>query len=204
MYDHRIEHAARVLADGGIVAFPTDTVYGLGVDVFNANAVERLREVKGRQETAPFPVLLAGIEQLETVVQPVPPEADALTAKFWPGALTLVLPTSVALPQALLKDGAVGVRLPDDRICRRLIFKLGRPITGTSANVSGQPPAMSADEVKHALGNRVDYILDAGRAQGGTPSTVLSLRWEEARVLREGAIPADVVLEALKATRAAS
>ncbi|MFW6102872.1 MAG: L-threonylcarbamoyladenylate synthase, partial [Chloroflexota bacterium] len=141
VYDRRIQHAARVLADGGIVAFPTDTVYGLGVDIFNANAVERLREVKGRQETAPFPVLLAGIEQLETVVQPVPPEIDALTEKFWPGALTLVIPTSVALPQALLKDGAVGVRLPDDRICRRLIFKLGRPVTGTSANLSGQPPA---------------------------------------------------------------
>lgn len=201
VYDHRIEDAARVLADGSIVAFPTDTVYGLGVDVFNADALERLRAAKGRQEDTPFPVLIAGMEQLEEVVQPVPPEVGPLTEKFWPGALTLVLPTSVALPPALLRDGRVGVRLPDDPICRRLILKFGRPITGTSANVSGQPPAMTAADVKRMLGNKVDYILDAGNAQGARPSTVLSLAPGEARILREGAIASDVLLETVRALR---
>lgn len=198
VFGRRIEQAARVLAEGGIVAFPTDTVYGLGVDVFNADALARLRAAKGRQEDAPFPVLLAGMEQLDMVVQPVPPEIDPLTEKFWPGALTLVLPTSVKLPPALLRDGRVGVRLPDDPICRRLIFQLGHPITGTSANQTGQPPAMTADDVRRTLGGKVDFILDAGRAQGGTPSTVLNLGPEGASVLREGAIPTDILIQTAK------
>ncbi len=202
VYDRRVEQAAHVLAEGGIVAFPTDTVYGLGVDVFNGDAVKRLQAAKGRQADAPFPILIAGMEQLEMVVQPVPPELDPLTEKYWPGALTLVVPTSVPLPSALLRDGQVGVRLPDDPICRRLIVKLGHPITGTSANMSGEPPAMTADEVRRMLGHKVDYILDAGKAQGGTPSTVLSLDSEGARVLREGAIPSDVLLKTIKSLRA--
>jgi len=199
VYSSRIERAARVLADGGIVAFPTDTVYGLGVDAFNEEALDRLRRAKGRREESPFPVLLAGMEQMEKVVQPVPAMVDPLTEKFWPGALTLVLPTSVVLPAPLLRDGRVGVRLPDDPICRRLIFQLGRPVTGTSANPTGQPPAMTAADVQRMMGGKVDYILDAGRAQGGTPSSVLSLGPEGPRVLREGAIPSDLLLEAIRA-----
>ena len=195
-YARQIGEAARVLADGGVVAYPTDTVYGLGADILNPEAIERVFEIKGRPADAPLPVLLSGVEQLATVVDSPPKAAYELAERFWPGALTLVMRTSVSLPAALLREGRVAVRVPDDPMCIRLIESLGRPITGTSANKPGCPTATTGDEVRAQLGDTVDYILDAGRSGGGLPSTVVEVDEAGLRILREGAIPAEDVLAA--------
>ena len=195
-YDHQIGEAARVLADGGVVAYPTDTVYGLGADIFNPEAIQRVFEMKGRPADAPLPVLLSGVEQLAAVVDSPPNAAHELAGRFWPGALTLVMRTSISLPAALLREGRVAVRVPDDPMCRRLIERLGRPITGTSANRTGCPAATTADEVRAQLGDVVDYIFDAGRSGGGLPSTVVEVDEVGLRVLREGAVPFEDVLAA--------
>ena len=195
-YDRQIDEAARVLANGGVVAYPTDTVYGLGADILNPEAIDRVFEIKGRPADAPLPVLLSGVEQLAAVVDSPPSSAYELAGRFWPGALTLVMRTSVSLPAALLRDGRVAVRVPDDPMCRRLIERLGRPITGTSANKTGCPAATTADEVRSQLGDVVDYILDAGRPGGGLPSTVVEVDEAGFRILREGAVPSEDVLAA--------
>lgn len=196
-YDRQIGEAARVLADGGVVAYPTDTVYGLGADILNPEAIERVFEIKGRPADAPLPVLLSGVEQLAAVVDSPPNAAHELASQFWPGALTLVMRTSLSLPAALLREGRVAVRVPDDPMCRRLIERLGRPITGTSANKTGCPAATTGDEVRAQLGDTVDYVLDAGRSGGGLPSTVVQVTDDEVTILRQGAIPADVIRAAL-------
>ena len=196
--EESIAEAAEALRAGALIAFPTETVYGLGADATNDRAVAEIFAAKGRPNFNPLIVHLPDRGAAEAFVT-FNEMAGLLADRFWPGALTLVLPTLVKLPAALLKDGRVGVRLPDDPICRRLILQFGRPITGTSANVTGQPPAMTADEVTRMLGSKVDYVLEAGRAQGGTPSTVLSLGPEGARVLRKGAIPDNTLLDTLKA-----
>lgn len=193
-YDRQIGEAARVLANGGVVAYPTDTVYGLGADILNPAAIERVFEIKGRPADAPLPVLLSSVEQLAAVVDAPPDAARELAGRFWPGALTLVMRTSVSLPTALLREGRVAVRVPDDPMCRRLIERLGRPITGTSANKTGCPAATTADEVRSQLGDVVDYILDAGRSGGGLPSTVVEVDEAGLRILREGAVPSEDVL----------
>lgn len=195
-YERQIGEAARVLADGGVVAYPTDTVYGLGADILNPEAIERVFEIKGRPADAPLPVLLSGVEQLATVVDSSLDAARELADHFWPGALTLVMRTSLSLSPALLREGRVAVRVPDDPMCRRLIEKLGRPITGTSANKTGGPAATTADEVRAQLGNAVDYILDAGRSGGGLPSTVVEVDETGLKILREGAIPSEDILSA--------
>ena len=195
-YDRQIGEAARVLADGGVVAYPTDTVYGLGADIHNPEAIERVFEIKGRPADAPLPVLLSGVEQLTAVVDSPPNAAYELADRFWPGALTLVMRTSLSLPSALLREGRVAVRVPDDPMCRRLIERLGSPITGTSANKTGGPAATAADEVRAQLGDTVDYILDAGRSGGSLPSTVVEVDEAGLRILREGAIPSEDVLSA--------
>ncbi len=195
-YDRQIGEAARVLADGGVVAYPTDTVYGLGADIFNPEAIDRVFEIKGRPADTPLPVLLSGVEQLAAVVDSPPNAAHELASRFWPGGLTLVMRTSLSLPAALLREGRVAVRVPDDPMCRRLIERLGRPITGTSANKTGRPAATTADEVRAQLGDTVDYILDAGHSGGGHPSTVVEVDEAGLKVLREGAVPSEDVLAA--------
>jgi L-threonylcarbamoyladenylate synthase len=200
-YDRQIGEAARVLANGGVVAYPTDTVYGLGADILNPDAIERVFEMKGRPADAPLPVLLSSVEHLAAVVDSPPDAALELADRFWPGALTLVMRTSRSLPAALLREGRVAVRVPDDPICRRLIERLGRPITGTSANKTGCPAANSADGVRAQLGDVVDYILDAGLSGGGLPSTVVEVDEAGLRILREGAIPSEDVLTAWSGLR---
>jgi L-threonylcarbamoyladenylate synthase len=178
------------------VAYPTDTVYGLGADILNPEAIERVFEIKGRPADSPLPVLLSGVEQLAAVVDTPPDSALELAGRFWPGALTLVMRTSLSLPAALLREGRVAVRVPDDPLCRRLIERLGRPITGTSANKTGCAAATTGDEVRAQLGDTVDYILDAGRSGGGLPSTVVEVDEAGLKILREGAIPSEDILAA--------
>jgi L-threonylcarbamoyladenylate synthase len=194
-YDRQIGDAARVLAEGGVVAFPTDTVYGLGADIHNAKAVDRIYEIKGRPRGNPLPVLINDISHITDVVSDPEPFVLYLASLCWPGGLTIVTPTSIPLPDALLQDGCVGVRVPEDPICLRLIERFGGPITGTSANRTGSPSATSAKQVRDQLGASVDYILDAGQSQQIKPSTVVRVAGGKVSIVREGVISAASILE---------
>ena len=203
-YDRQIGNAARVLSEGGVVAFPTDTVYGLGADINNPTAVDRIYEIKGRPKGSPLPVLISDISHLTEVVSDPEPFAIHLASLCWPGGLTLVLPTNLPLPSSLLQEGCVGVRVPDDPICIRLIERFGGPITGTSANRTGSPPATNAKQVKDQLGKSVDYILDAGDAQQAKPSTVVRVARGEVTLLREGVVSASAIMKTWDEYRAAN
>jgi len=197
--EQAIAQGVEVLRRGGLVAYPTDTVYGLGADPFNLSAVERVFEAKGRPEGMALPLLLGEVEQLEQVVAEVPPSAWVLIRRFWPGALTLVLPRAPQVPALVTARGwTVAVRLPDHPIPRALARGLGRPITGTSANLHGAPPARTADEVRRQLGSRVDWVLEGGPPPQGRPSTIVDLTGPRPRLLREGAVPPSALQEALK------
>ena len=174
------------LRRGEVVAYPTETFYGLGVDAFDAPALERLRELKGRGEKA-ISVLIEGDAMLARLCAEVPPRALALMRRHWPGALTLALPARDGLPAALVSDGCVAVRQSSHPLARALVVALGGPLTTTSANPAGAPPASSAEAVRAALGQGC-RILDGGLTAGGAPSTLIRIRGETLEVLRRGAI----------------
>ena len=196
-YDRQVTEAARILAAGGVVAYPTDTVYGLGADARNEAAVRRVFDIKGRPQDSPLPLLLANISQATCVARDLSATARCLADRFWPGALTLVVPANPPFSPALAKDGFVGLRVPDDPFCLRLIERFQGPITGTSANLTSAPPCMTGQDVHKQLGKKVDYILDTGRAGGGLPSTVVKVSGDHVTILREGAIPTDAIHAAL-------
>ena len=182
--------AVRKLRDGGVVAIPTDTLFGLAADAFNHEAIERVFAIKERPEGMALPVLLAGLDQLPAVVTGVSGNVAALSEAFWPGPLTLVLPRAAALP-ARLTAGAptVAVRVPAHPVPRKLARMLGRPVTGTSANISGAPDPLTIAEVHSQVGDRVDCIIEHGPRPAGTASTIVDLSDGSLRLLREGAIP---------------
>jgi len=186
------EKAARVLAAGGIVAYPTETVYGLGVDATKREAVGRLAAIKGRGEHKPFSVLVANNLEAGMLARRITKTAALLMDHFWPGPLTLVVAASSRIDTSLLGGrSTVGLRLSPHPVSRLLRLFSDSPITATSANISGNPPARTAPDVERLLGDRVDLILDAGEAPGGMPSTVVDVTAEKAVVLRRGAIPVE-------------
>lgn len=185
----QVEEGISVLKQGGIVAFPTDTVYGLGACATNQQAVERVYEVKGRPQNMALPLLLAHISQISEVAEPVPQIAWLLARNFLPGALTLVLPKSNSVPDFVTAGGeTVAVRIPAHPIPVALIDALGAPVIGTSANLSGKPSALTADEVYSQFGNKIDLVIDGGKCPGGRESTIVDVTGETPVVLREGAI----------------
>jgi L-threonylcarbamoyladenylate synthase len=185
----QVEQAVFILKEGGIVAFPTDTVYGLGAAVSLPRAVERVYEVKERPKNMPLPLLLADKSQIGEVAEPVPPIAWLLAEKFLPGGLTMVLFKSRAVPDTVSGGGkTVAIRVPDHPVPIALIKGVGTPIVGTSANLSGKPSALTAEEVYTQLDGKVDLIIGGGRCPGGRESTVVDLTGETPLVLREGAI----------------
>lgn len=182
-----VSEAARIVQAGGVIAMPTDSVYALGAYAFNEAAVRRVRSIKGRDEGKPILVLIADRSQLEGLAARIPAGAAVLMDRFWPGPLTIVLPASPRVPAALTAGtGTVGVRLPDQPLLVKLLRITG-PLTGTSANRSGKPPAWTAQEVEQSLGADVDLILDGGPASVTRPSTVVETG-ETVRVLREGPV----------------
>lgn len=185
----RVDKGIEILKNGGIVAFPTDTVYGLGADVFNTAAVERIYRVKQRSRHLPLPVLLAESGQLDDIVASVPEIARYLMRHFWPGGLTLVLPKKDTLPDIVTAGSSkVAVRIPDHVVPISLIRGLGAPIIGTSANVSDMPSPLTAQEVEHQLDSQVDLIIDMGKCPGGLESTVVDVTGEMPVILRRGII----------------
>lgn len=181
--------AARILAGGGLVAFPTDTVYGVGAHAFQPDAVERIYAAKIRPRDKAIPILLAQPDDLVLVAEGITETAWLLAERFWPGGLTLVLPKKANVPDVVSAGGpTVAVRVPDHPVPLALIAALGAPLAATSANLSGHPSPVTAQEVQAELGGHIELILDGGRCPGGVPSTVLDLTTDPPTILRAGAI----------------
>ncbi len=185
----QVERGISILRVGGIVAFPTDTVYGLGACISNRQAVERVYQVKQRPPEMALPLLLADASQIAALAEPVPPVAWQLIRSFLPGALTLVLHRSESAPDIVTAGGStVAVRIPDHPIPIALIRGLGTPVIGTSANLSGRPSPLTASEVRSQFGDKIDLVIDGGRCSAGKESTVVDVTGEIPVVLREGVI----------------
>jgi len=183
-----IDKGVTILRKGGVIAFPTDTVYGLGADAFNATAVERIYKIKNRSRHQQLPLLIADVEQLTALANPISGIAWFLTRHFWPGGLTLVLAKTDALPAHLASGATIAVRIPNQHVCLALIKNLGNPIIGTSANISGQPPALTFDEVRQQLAGKIDFVLNGGKCPGGKESTVVDITHGAPAILRQGII----------------
>ncbi len=193
-----LERAVRTLKAGGLVAFPTDTVYGVAAHGFQGQAVERLYEVKGRPASRPIPLLLADLDDLSVVARDVPAVAYELARLFWPGPLSLVLPRHPRVPDEVVAGGdSVAVRIPDHPIPQRLARMLQAPLATTSANRSGAPDAITAQEVVEQIGDTIELVIDGGACPGGVPSTVLDLTADPPRLLRRGPITRAMLAEVL-------
>jgi len=185
----QIEKGISILKQGGVVAFPTDTVYGLGACASNQQAVERVYQLKKRPQSMALPLLLAHALQISEVAESVPQVAWLLVHNFLPGALTLVLPKSDSVPDIITAGGiTVAIRIPAHPVPVALVEGLGVPIVGTSANLSGKPSALTAGEVYSQFGDKIDFVIDSGRCPGGRESTVVDVTKKTPVVLREGAI----------------
>ena len=183
-----LDDAATVLAGGGLVVFPTESVYGIGADATSARAVDALVAVRGRDVGKPILVVASDLDMVTAVAAALSPVARRLAARFWPGYLTLVLPARPGLPAALTAGTAtIGVRIPAHATARELAARLGRPVTAPSANPPGATPACTVDEARAYFGERIGAYLDGGRCDGAA-STVVAVEGEQVRVVRAGPI----------------
>jgi L-threonylcarbamoyladenylate synthase len=179
-----------VLSAGGLVAFPTETFYGLGARALDAAAVRQVFDVKGRPEAMPLLVLVDSIRMLEDMVEEVPAVARGLIARHWPGPLTLVFRARARVPvEVTAGTGTIGVRRPGLPLAEEIVRALGEPVTAPSANPTGEAPPRNAAAVLAAFDDRIDLVLDGGDTAGGPPSTVLDVTVDPPRVVRRGAVP---------------
>ncbi len=187
--DRAFSRCREVIAAGGVVVYPTDTFYGLGVDPRNAAAVRRLFEIKGRQAGQPILLLIGGADDVLNWAAEIPGRAGELIRQHWPGPLTVVFRARPDVAAELTAGtGTIGLRVPGNDITRRLLVYLGTALTGTSANISGAPSPATAEEAAAGLAGRVDLILDGGAAPGAKPSTVVDASVAPVRIIREGAV----------------
>lgn len=194
-----INEAVRGLKAGGLVAFPTDTVYGLAADPANESAIQDIYQAKDRPPVKPIPLLFASLEDAERTVGPLTGGAKKLAERFWPGAITLVVDAPDGLSPTLLSGGTtVGIRVPDHSVARALLTAWAGPLGVTSANRSGESSLRSAEEVRNSLDGRIDLILDGGECPGGVESTVVDIRGAEPVILRLGALSAEQIAETLR------
>jgi L-threonylcarbamoyladenylate synthase len=193
-----IDRARRLLRSGEVVAFPTDTVYGVGAHAYRPEAVAVLYKVKNRPASKAIPILVAQAEDVTRVARQVPAIALELAERFWPGGLTLVLPRAEIVPPIVTAGGdTVAIRCPDHPVPLALADAIGAPLAATSANLSGQASPTTAGQVVAQLGGRVPFIIDGGECPGGVPSTVIDLSASPPRMLRTGAISAGELSELL-------
>jgi L-threonylcarbamoyladenylate synthase len=189
-----LAYAVQLLRAGQVIAFPTDTVYGVGADGFNERAIEQLFVVKERERGKAIPYLLADTDDLAKVVREMPRAAQILAEKFWPGGLTLIVPASPRVPKILMAGGdTVAVRVPNHPTPRALIATLGVPLAATSANISGGPDPANAQEVLAQLNGRLPLVLDGGATRGNVPSSVVDVTSDPPKVLRVGVIAVEEI-----------
>ena len=189
-----LKKAADLIRSGGLVAFPTETVYGIAVDAANGDAIRRLYTVKGRPEGKPILLLIAERAWLTGLTDSVSQQAEAVMAAFWPGPLTLAFSASSTVHPGLLAGGTtIGVRFSDSKLAQALAHAVGGPITAPSANRSGAENPLSAQEVHHQFGDQIDLILDGGSAQDAVPSTVVDVSGKTPLLIRPGKIPFEAV-----------
>ncbi len=193
-----IAAAGKIIRNGGVVVFPAKCLYGLAVDALNPKAVERVFDIKQRPVTNPLLVLIDNMNQLDLLVQKIPPIAICLIKRFWPGNITLVFNALPNLSPALTAGtGKIGVRIPGHPVARELVKQVEIPITGTSANISGRAGCSDIALLDPEISKRVDMILDAGILKGGAGSTVVDVTCDPVKVLREGVVPRVKILELL-------
>lgn len=188
--------ALRILEAGGLVAFPTDTVYGVGALAFDGKAVESIYAAKDRPVEKAIPVLIGDPGDLDKVGVDIPSSAHKLAARFWPGPLTILVPKRADLPEAISATSTVGVRVPDHEVVRTLLRATG-PMAVTSANISGAQSPVTAQEVYEQLAGRIELIIDGGKTPGGVPSTLVDCTGSALNVLREGPLSLEELLSAL-------
>lgn len=191
-----LKEALLVIQGGGLVAFPTDTVYGLAADLHSQAAIDRIYQAKGRDMAKAIPVLIGSKDQINQVASLIPESARKLAEKFWPGGLTLIVPRQPDLPENLSSGTTVAIRLPDYEPVLTVLKHCG-PLAVTSANLSGQSNPLSADDVLSQLDTRIDLILDGGPVTGGVPSTIVDCSVEPPVIIRHGAIPDEEIFNAL-------
>ncbi len=196
-----IRDALTALAAGEAIVYPTETFYALGVDALSSDALERLFAIKGREPGKPVALIAADSAMAFAVAREIPAQARVLAEAFWPGPLTLILPAREGIPAALIgADGGVGVRVSSHPIARALAAGLQRPLTATSANLAGEPPAVEPESARRAFGDKVKVFVEGGRLAGGAPSTMVSVNRTGIRVLRAGAVSERQLAAALRAS----
>jgi L-threonylcarbamoyladenylate synthase len=197
-----LEIAIKSMQQGGVIAFPTDTVYGIGASLLHHDALTRVYDIKGRSHEKPLPILVSRPEVINTLTDEPDPDLLRLAARFWPGPLTIILKANNSLPvEVVAPDGTFGVRVPDHSIALTIAQHNGGAIATSSANRSGMPPACHAGEIRDAFGGEIDVILDGGIAPQSTASTVIRREGDTITIVREGAISSETIHNAWEAIR---
>ena len=190
--------AVSALKRGEVIVFPTETLYGLGADALNFSAVEKVFHLKGRDPNNPFPVLVADLAMVDSLVAAISPLAKLLMTRYWPGPLTLVLPARTEMPRALVNSrGGIGVRLSSQPLATELVRLLGHPLTGTSANPSGQPGAHTIAQAKNYFSEKISVYVDGGALHSQTGSTVAAIEKDRLRIIRDGEISREALADAV-------
>jgi L-threonylcarbamoyladenylate synthase len=189
-----IARAAEILASGGIIAYPTETFYGLGADATNPKAIEKIFDIKGRDFKNPISLIIGESNDIYPLVKDVPDSAKKLMAAFWPGALTIVFSASDKVsPMLTAGSGKIGLRISSHPLALKIVQKLKKPLTATSANLSGIPECSLASEVLDQIGDKIDAIVDGGQTKGGKASTLIDVTCNPPAILREGAINKKII-----------
>jgi len=193
--------AAKWIVNGGLVALPTDTLYGLAVDPFQTAAVSRLLSAKRRPAGHALPLIASDVHQITTSLGPLPRIGERLASRFWPGPLTLLVTAPARLAREVAAGtGRVGVRVPANAVARAICSAARIPVTATSANVSGEPATADPDEVERTLGDAADLLIDTGAAPGGAPSTIVDVTEDRPQLVRAGAVSWDEIQAWLSTT----
>jgi len=195
-WENMVAETQKVLKGGGVIAFPTDTFYGLGANPYNTKAVDKIYAIKGRHPNKPLLLLIDSIKKLDDLTEEISEAGTQLIESFWPGPLTMLFKPKSTIPKNITTD-LIGIRQPGNPITRRILAKLNFPLTAPSANISGEDPATSAEQVRNRLGSKVDLILDAGICIGGEPSTLVDTTQTPVRLIRAGAINFKSIQESL-------